>query len=222
MPAYTLPKVPGTQQRGTTYHFNLPIPTTIRDLYDNKAAFRGTMKTSDPKEAEAKIRFQRTIFDQQLEDRAREEDRERLSKLLTNDQKAALDAVGGTGEIPSHIAELRKAAAFLTAGEGATEYLADDEEANLMSEIQHRAELAANAAYREALVAEIRGTKRIANSLKIEVPEAIRETSLHHRTQCATPSEPCLQRFRRSCRGLPARKLQRPQYRTASFRTEHP
>ncbi|MCL6286005.1 hypothetical protein M3P21_21040 [Ruegeria sp. 2012CJ41-6] len=176
MAEYELPTVPGTQQRGPTYHFNIPIPKAIRDLYDNKAAFRGTMKTSDPKEAKSKVELQRTVFDQQVKDRARAEDRERLSKLLTDDQKAALEAIGGVEEVPAHIAELRKIAAFLTAGEGATEHLADDEEADLMSEIQHRAELAANAAYREALVAEIRGTKRIANSLKIEVPDPIKGT----------------------------------------------
>ena len=172
MTSNTLPKVSGTQQRGATYHFNLPIPKAIRDLYDGKAAFRGTMKTSDPKEAEKKIRDRRFTFDKQLEQRKRDEDMKRLADLLTEDQRAALDAIGGTGKITTHVDGLRKAAAFMTAGIGATE-TAPDEEVDAETNLKHRAQEASDRAYRDTYANEIRGTKRIAGALKVHIPDAI-------------------------------------------------
>ncbi|WP_375552972.1 site-specific integrase [Roseovarius mucosus] len=170
--AHKLDKVFGTQQRGQTYHFNLPIPPVIRDLYDNKAAYRGTMKTSDPKEAEKKVRRQRTIFDEQVERRKRDADMKRLAELLTEDQRAALAAIGGAGQITAHVEGLRRAAAFLTAGIGATD-AAPDEELGAAAELEQRAQEAAGRAYRDSYVAEIRGAKRIAGSLNVELPDEI-------------------------------------------------
>ncbi|SDY65253.1 site-specific integrase [Citreimonas salinaria] len=161
----SLPKVAGTQQRGTTYHFNVPIPVEIRPLYGDKAAFRGTMKTADPKVAEAKVRRQRTIFDQQVADKVRKEDLKRLQDLLTGDQRAALEAIGGAEELAPHIAELRKMAAFLTAGMGAEE--AEDP-------IQQRAQLASDRAYRDSVVTEVRGAKRIASALNVKLPDPVK------------------------------------------------
>jgi|GEM_PF-6863885 len=100
---HQLPQVPGIQQRGTTYHFKLPIPKAIRDLYNGKPACRGTMKTADPKEAEKQVRRQRTIFDEQVEKRKRDADLKRLAELLTEDQRAALDAIWGAGQITGHL-----------------------------------------------------------------------------------------------------------------------
>lgn len=163
------PQVPGAQQRGTTYHFNLPIPKVIRDLYDGRAAYRGTMKTADPKEAEKKVRRQRTIFDEQVEQRKRDADVKRLAELLTEDQRAALDAIGGAGRITGHVEGLRKAAAFLTAGSGVT----PDEEIDAATEIGQRASAAADRAYRDSYISEIRGAKRIAGALQIELPDEV-------------------------------------------------
>lgn len=122
MASQKLPKVAGTPQRGSKYYFHLPIPVTIRDLYEGKAAFRETMQTADPKTAESKVRRQRMIFDQQVADKNRKADLERLQRLLTEDQRAALEAIGGTSELASHVRDLCKAAAFLTAGMGAEEF----------------------------------------------------------------------------------------------------
>src|SRR6056297_1270664 len=166
-----LPQVPGTQQRGATYHFNLSIPKALRDLYEGKAAYRGTMKTSDPKEAEKKVRRQRTIFDEQVEKRKRDADMKRLAELLTEDQRAALDAIGGAGQITAHVEGLRKAAAFLTAGIGATD--APDEEIDAAAELEQRAQESSDRAYRDSYVAEIRGAKRIAGALNVELPDEI-------------------------------------------------
>jgi hypothetical protein len=169
---YELPQVSGTQQRGATYHFNLPIPKAIRDLYDGKPAYRGTMKTADPKEAKKKVRRQRTIFDEQVEKRKRDAEMQRLAELLTEDQRTVLEAIGGAGQITAHVEGLRKAAAFLTVGIGATD-TAPDEEIDAGAELGHRAQAASDRAYRDTYVTEIRGAKRIAGALHVELPKEI-------------------------------------------------
>jgi integrase len=172
MSGNTLPKVSGTQQRGSNYYFNLPIPKAIRDLYEGKAAYRGAMKTSDPKEAEKQVRRQRTIFDEQVEQRKRDADMKRLAELLTEDQRAALDAIGGAGQITAHVEGLRKATAFLTAGIGATD-TAPDEETDGEAQLQQRAQEASDRAFRDSYVTEIRGAKRIASALQVELPDEV-------------------------------------------------
>lgn len=162
MPDQTLPKVAGTQQRGGVYHFNLPIPKAISGLYGGKAAYRGTIKTADSKTAEAKVRRQRTIFDEQVSEQVRKEDQARLQELLSEDQRAALAALGGVENLPAEVELLRKAAAFLTAGMGA-EPPEDPTQA--------RAQLASDRAYRESIVTDVRGAKRIAGALQVALPE---------------------------------------------------
>lgn len=157
----SLPKVPGTQQRGATYHFNLPIPVVIRDLYDGRTAFRGTLKTSDPKIAEAKVRRQKTIFDDQVVAAQKKKDRDRLEALLSEDQRATLAEAGGVEELAAHVKELRKVAAFITAGMGA----------ETGDPIQQRAQDASDRAFRDAILADVRGAKRIASALDIDLPE---------------------------------------------------
>ncbi|MEC7762553.1 MAG: site-specific integrase [Pseudomonadota bacterium] len=162
-----LPPISGAQQRGAVYHFNIPIPAQLRHSYDGKAAFRGTMKTADPKEAERKVRAQRTIFDQQLADKARNEDRARLAELLTEDQKAKLDSIGGADALKAHIAELRNIVAFMTG----TIDDDGDEEIDEWERIHRRAQERSDAAFRDDMLAETRRVKRIAATLEEEVPD---------------------------------------------------
>jgi integrase len=130
------------------------------------------MKTADPKEAKKKVRRQRTIFDEQVEKRKRDAEMQRLAELLTEDQRTVLEAIGGAGQITAHVEGLRKAAAFLTVGIGATD-TAPDEEIDAGAELGHRAQAASDRAYRDTYVTEIRGAKRIAGALHVELPKEI-------------------------------------------------
>ena len=52
---HTLPKVPGTKVRGTTYHLNIPIPADFRADYGGKRVLEGTLRTSDPSTARIEV-----------------------------------------------------------------------------------------------------------------------------------------------------------------------
>ncbi len=160
-----LPKVSGAQQRGGKYYFNLHIPVQLRELYGNKAAFRDTMGTSDPKEAERKIRQQKTIFDQQEADKKRSDDKARLAKLLTEDQRVKLKSLEQSGGLLKHISDLREVVAFnaVTMGED------DRERSDLEQTIEH-AQAASDHEFGNRVLAEIRASKRIAASIGEKVP----------------------------------------------------
>ena len=51
--------------RGNTYHGDIPVPKAIHHLYAAKdgPTMRGTMDTSNSREAERQIREQRAVFD---------------------------------------------------------------------------------------------------------------------------------------------------------------
>ena len=57
-------KVRGTRLIGTTYHLNLRVPARLCAAYDLPAWKRGTLRTSDPKEAERKVRAAQVELDQ--------------------------------------------------------------------------------------------------------------------------------------------------------------
>lgn len=164
-----LPTVSGAQIRGTTYHFNLPIPTDIRHLYGGKAAYRGTMKTADPKEAERQVRKQRTLFDEQLSQKRRDEDRARLAELLTDDQRSQLEDIGGHQNLLTHIKELREIAAFGFVGLDDHD---DDREPNAMERLHVEAQDDADRVFLSRVQAQTRTAKRMAAALDMEVPAA--------------------------------------------------
>jgi len=165
-----LEAVSGALVRGTTYHFNIPIPAGIQHLYGGKAAFRGTMKTSDPKAAAGKVTTQRAIFIEQAAQVQREAEMARLAELLTEGQRSKLNAIGGADALPKHVADLRKAVALLTAGLG-SEINPDEEGADTaLAEMQRREDAAAERGRIEAIIAETRESKRMASALSVELP----------------------------------------------------
>jgi len=114
--------------RGTTYHFNIPIPPSIRNLHPTHPTgiFRGTMKTSDPDEADRQVRKQKAIFDEQEKQAARRKDRDRIASLLDPSDLNLIEEIGGIQNVVPTIIELRKQAAFTLAGRGA-DFPDDDE-----------------------------------------------------------------------------------------------
>lgn len=117
-----IPTVPGATIRGTTYHFDLPIPVMIRVLRGGRKVRRGTMATSDPKDATRQITADRALFDRQIEEAQRKTTQARLKKFLDPADAAIVEALGDSGSIPPTIADLRKQAVFLLAGRSADAY----------------------------------------------------------------------------------------------------
>jgi hypothetical protein len=76
---------------------------------------------------------------------------------------ATVESIGGPSQLPVTIEELRKQAAFLIAGRGATGYPEDEDlPPDAMRDIQIKAEQAASNAFAETIEAEIRRLKNIA------------------------------------------------------------
>lgn len=123
-------KVAGTKKRNGTYHFNIPIPSKIQNLYPSrtpgkfKLIFDGTMKTTDAQTAKDKVEDQRAIFRQQLRNLERKEEQERIAATLDPADAALLAELGGVHGLLRQIKEQRAVAAFTLAGTGAE--LADD------------------------------------------------------------------------------------------------
>ena len=118
-------KVTGTKQRNGTYHFNIPIPAKIQHLYPAKTSgkvksvFDGTMKTSDPKDAERQVRAQKTIMDRQVADAKRKADQDRIAATLDPTDARLLAELGGIEGLLQAIKEQRSIAAITMAGIGA-------------------------------------------------------------------------------------------------------
>ena len=170
----TLTTIAGTQIRGTTYHFNLPIPTLIKHLYPNHPTgiFRGTLKTSDAKDAERKVREQRAIFDRQVTETDRLQDRSRILETLGQEDRDLLAEIGGADKLLQTIRQLRQQAAFTLAGRGAdVAVMRETSEAS-----EHTLRVAEEVDRREtetvvtALTAETRRLKRVAETLGEAVP----------------------------------------------------
>lgn len=118
-------KVAGTKKRNGTYHFNIPIPSKIQNLYPSrtpgkfKLIFDGTMKTTDAQTAKDKVEDQRAIFRQQLRNLERKEEQERIAATLDPADAALLAELGGVHGLLRQIKEQRAVAAFTLAGMGA-------------------------------------------------------------------------------------------------------
>lgn len=164
-----LPKVPGTQIRGTTYHYNLPIPTAIQSQYTAFPAgvMRGTLKTSDPKDAASKIGDQRTIFGRQVKEAQRLADRDRLLGTLGQEDRDLLAEIGGAEKLLGTIRDLRLQAAFTLAGTGADIAILRE----TTDTAEHTLRVAEEVSKRETeaalttLTAETRRLKRVAENL---------------------------------------------------------
>lgn len=117
----TLQKVPGTLVRGATYHFNLPIPATLKAAYPahKGGVMRGTLGTSDPKQAADRVQEQKAIFARQVQEARRLADRDRLLGTLGQEDRDLLAEIGGAEKLLDTIRGLRRQAAFLVAGAGA-------------------------------------------------------------------------------------------------------
>lgn len=158
-----LPKVPYTKQRGGKYHLNIPIPASIRPEYGGKVAYERTTGSSDAREAERQVIAQRAHMDVQIREAQRTADQARLKSLLAPADAATVDSLGGPSQLPVTIEGLRKQAAFLIAGRGATGYPEDEDlPPDAMRDIQIKAEQAASNAFAETIEAEIRRLKNIA------------------------------------------------------------
>ena len=90
-----LPKVEGTQIRGTVYHLNLRIKPEIQDLYGGKSHLRGSLRTSDPEVARREVDRHRAELHQKEQERARQAEVEDLVSQLSPEKRAAYDAAGG-------------------------------------------------------------------------------------------------------------------------------
>lgn len=106
------------------------------------------MDTRDDKEAERKIRKQRTIFDQQLAQKQRDDENARLAKLLTEDQQAKLRNLEDTGRLLKHISELREVAAFMSVEAGE-----DERDVSELERAHHDAEAASDREFLNRLLA---------------------------------------------------------------------
>ncbi|MDB5659104.1 MAG: hypothetical protein JWS10_1719 [Cypionkella sp.] len=164
-----LPKVPGTQIRGTTYHYNLPIPTAIQSQYTAFPAgvMRGTLKTSDPKDAASKIGDQRTIFGRQVKEAQRLAERDRILGTLGQEDRDLLAEIGGAEKLLGTIRDLRLQAAFTLAGSGADIAILRE----TTDTAEHTLRVAEEVSKRESeaglttLTAEIRRLKHVAENL---------------------------------------------------------
>lgn len=169
-----LPKVPGTQIRGTTYHFNLPIPTLIQVQHPAFPAgvMRGSLRTSDPKVAASRVGEQRAIFDRQVSETRRLADRDRILGSLGQDDRDLLAEIGGPGKLLDTLKGLRQQAALMLAGAGAEVALlrettdTTDHVLRVAEEIDTRETQAALT----TITAETRRLKRVAGTLGEAVP----------------------------------------------------
>lgn len=190
----TLPPIPGATIRGTTYHFNVPIPAAIREAHGGVMVKRGTMGTSDPREAERQVTSMRAYFDREVKDAQRRADQARLKKLLDPSDAGLVDALGGPSQVVAGVEGLRYQMAYLTAALPASAGYspefdydrsgkrirlpagADEAPANtpdtVLQAIHDRAEEAAHRAYMHVVTAEIRKLKGMAVALGETVPAA--------------------------------------------------
>lgn len=128
-----LPSVKYTKARGTIYHFNIPIPPEIRHHYPAKVKgkfkliYDGTMKTSDPRRAEERIRERLVIFDRQKAEATRKVEQDRIKESLAPEDAKLLAELGGLDGLLKVIKDLRADAAFTIGGQGA-QYPAQDED----------------------------------------------------------------------------------------------
>lgn len=175
-----LPKVAGTQVRGTTYHFNLPIPKPIQAEYPAFPAgiMRGTLRSADPKEAERLVREQRAIFDRQVKESRRLADRDRILGTLRQEDRDLLAEIGGPDKLLGTIRSLRLQAAFTLAGAGGEQALAHEERtlAGLPPMPAYQERLATELEAQEtraalsAITSETRRLKHVAETLGEPVP----------------------------------------------------
>lgn len=142
-----LPKVEGTKVRGGTYHLNLRIPADAAPLYPGKTHLRGTLKTSDPREAVRKVTLAQAEL---IEAAGRARQRDTLSEAVNSlpaEQRELYDAAGGLEGLLRQYRATDNARAFLTAGGGITEseLLGQDPSPGerLIAQSVHKAELSA-------------------------------------------------------------------------------
>lgn len=113
-----------TKLRGTTFHYNIPIPSEIRHHYPAKtpgkvkSVFDGTMKTSDPKEAERLVRAERVHMDRHVKAAKRQQEQDRIAATLDPADARLLAELGGVEGLLQAIKEQRAVAAFTLAGIG--------------------------------------------------------------------------------------------------------
>ncbi|WP_295074642.1 site-specific integrase [Tabrizicola sp.] len=168
------PKVAGTQVRGSTYHFNLPIPKAIQASYPAFPAgiMRGTLRTSDPKEAEKQVREQRVIFDRKVKEAHRLADRDRILGTLGQEDRDLLAEIGGPERLLDTIRSYRMQAAFTLAGAGAETALtrATTDTPEHVLRVAEAVEARESEAVIATLTGETRRLKRVADAIGEKVP----------------------------------------------------
>lgn len=102
-----LQKVEGTKVRGSTYYMNLRIPVDALAAYPGKTHLRGSLKTSDPREAARRV----TLMQAELieaADAARQRDTlAETIAALPPEQREAFDAAGGLeGLLGAHMRDI--------------------------------------------------------------------------------------------------------------------
>jgi integrase len=172
----SLPKVPGTKIRGSTYHLNLPVPVTLQPDYDGQKIMRRSLRTADSREAERQVRAQRAEFDATLLRRRMRADRDRLIAALAPEDKAFLAEVGGPEGLLTELKSLRTQAAYTRASRPLTWGSETDP---LELEAETRAARVSAARERAAIDAEVlflnsdaRSVGRLAKKIGQEPPPA--------------------------------------------------
>lgn len=90
-----LPKVEGTQIRGTIYHLNLRIKPELQHLHDGKTHLRGSLRTSDPEVARREVERRRAELSVQEQQHARQAEVDDFVAKLSPEKRAAYEAAGG-------------------------------------------------------------------------------------------------------------------------------
>ncbi|PIE07566.1 MAG: hypothetical protein CSA74_06400 [Rhodobacterales bacterium] len=105
-----LPKVAGTQVRGKVYHLNLRIRPEIQHLFDGKTHLRGSLHTSDPKEAQREVERRKAELAEKEQAYARQAEVDDIVSHLTPEQRAAYDQAGGLEGLLETFEHLRNGA----------------------------------------------------------------------------------------------------------------
>ncbi len=108
-------KIDKTIQLRGRYHAKIRIPKAIQNHYGGKTVHQESLKTSDPKEAEKKVRAILAVMDAHHDKHTAEESWQALARTLPSDQKALLDGAGGLSGLLKKFEAGKTALAFMEA-----------------------------------------------------------------------------------------------------------
>lgn len=174
---HTLPKVPGTKVRGTTYHLNIPVPVALRAEYGGREVLEGTLRTSDPKDAERQVRARKAEFDSRLASKRFRADQARLLAALDPTDRALVEELGGPAGLMAEVRRLRDSVAFVTAAmPGSPDPIGADpldvEEDSRTLRLARARDVAGLTAEIGEDTGEVRRVKAVAEALGEKVPPA--------------------------------------------------